>query len=320
MAHSYRYREYLVECNVGPYLHAGVLPQAVTLIQDSTNNTIRQTVDFLPICHLVDKPDSTAQVNFAVCSSGPLHYNFSDVNRLVEWIEVNSLFGAEQFVLYNHSGNWRILQPYVDYYSKLGRLQVVQWDLKEAGILNEDVFYFAQVLHENDCLLRTRLQARYVAFLDVDECMVPRGNYSSWVDIISSSASTCSEYHFRNVFFNTQLPNDDVKAKDDIIRRLSLATMLKTKASKQILPAYARSKFIAKSSVVRLVSVHYVLDRQNASTGRPCVLSPSQGLLHHYRKRKEDSRVFLTLDRFMLKHRSVIVERVSRVHRLVGTY
>ncbi len=295
-------------------------PQLVTL---SLTEDARPPANltFLPICHLVDSPDTTDQVNFAVCSSGPLHYNFSDVNRLVEWIEVNSLFGAEQFVLYNHSGNWKILQPYVDYYSKLGRLQVVQWDLTEAGIQKpvDDVYYFAQVLMENDCLLRNMFHSRYLAFLDIDEFIVPRQDgLSSWLDLVRT-CEDAFEYQFRCRFFKVEWPSDQEAVNDANVTKYDLLSLLKTKVEKKIWPVFQRSKYIVQTTQVRSVTVHQVhsfMTGYLGSGGRTCRFLPQVALLHHYRD-WQDPKPGWVVDNFMHTHRERILQRVYKTHRMV---
>ncbi len=238
----------------------------------------------------------------------------------MEWIEVNSLFGAEQFVLYNHSGNWRILQPYVDYYSKLGRLQVIQWDLTEAGIQKpvfNETHYFAQIVMENDCLLRNMFHSRYVAFLDVDEFIVPRkGGLSSWFDLLRTCRHAF-EYQFRCQFFRLQWPSDEGALKDTNVTKYNLLSLLKTKAIKQIWPVFRRSKYIVETTQVRYVSVHQVHSFMADSHGRTCSFPPEVALLHHYRNWRSPKAGW-SVDNFMHTHRERILQRVSKTHRMVA--
>jgi Glycosyltransferase family 92 len=76
---------------------------------------------------------------------------------LEEWIEFHRLVGVEKFFLYNHmsdDGHREVLRPYVEE----GTLVVRDWP-DEPG----------QVSAYHDCLDRHRDEARWIAFIDLDE-------------------------------------------------------------------------------------------------------------------------------------------------------
>ena len=44
----------------------------------------------------------------------------------------------------------------------------------------EDVHYYGQLAAANDCLYRYMYTSQYIAFIDLDELIVPRGNLTTW--------------------------------------------------------------------------------------------------------------------------------------------
>ncbi len=306
-----------MQCSVVLYGDTGAVPQVVTLVLAKANKSVIQPDAFLPICHLVDKPE-VGKLNFTVCISGPLHYfsNVSMVRQLVEWIEVNSLFGADHFVLYNHSGNGQILQPYVDYYSMLGRVELIQWDLAALGINDPktDVYYYAQILQQNDCLFRNMFRTKYIAFLDVDEFIVPRGQHSSWSDLVST-CEDAAQYLVRCLIFRRNLPSDEQAISD-----YDLLTLVKTKAENRIFPAGIRTKYIVNPLYILSVTVHHVhkfMSSISRNKSRTCTVRPEVALLHHYRNCSHWGKQGWNVDAFMHKHRQAILQRVSKTHRMV---
>lgn len=78
-----------------------------------------------------------------------------------EWIEWHRKMGVEKFYIYDNEstdGTKEVLQPYID-----------------AGIVDYTYFpgYRKQLASYDDCLERHRLEARWIAFIDLDEFIVP---------------------------------------------------------------------------------------------------------------------------------------------------
>lgn len=70
------------------------------------------------------KPDQYKYI-FSVCLS-PLYFQYGRAYELVEWIELNRILGAERFLVYNYSTAINV-QQVLDYYSKRGLAEVIQW-------------------------------------------------------------------------------------------------------------------------------------------------------------------------------------------------
>lgn len=123
--------------------------------------------------------------NFTVCLS-PLHSNYSDAWQLLETIELNRIFGAEHFFIYNVSMSQnvdRVLRSYQDVDSFV---TIVQWPIE--GI---KTWYFGQVTAISDCIYRNRNISRFVIVTDADEVIVP-AMHNNWWDMLHDVASNVS--------------------------------------------------------------------------------------------------------------------------------
>ena len=130
----------------------------------------------------------------------PLNSNFSSVAQLLQFVEVNGVFGADQFIFYNYSSS-DVLNPYFDYYVSSGKAKVIQWRLPVSA---SDVHYFAQVVSLNDCVLRAMLTSRYVASLDLDEVLLPLAAPDWWSLIQQQNGgddNSTAGWLFANTFF-----------------------------------------------------------------------------------------------------------------------
>jgi len=90
----------------------------------------------------------------------------NEAQWLKEWIEYHLVVGVDHFVLYNHqsSDNYQeVLQPYVD-------RGVV--DLQDA-VSPVELFGYAQRAHYNDCWMRYLWRTTWIAYIDIDEFIVP---------------------------------------------------------------------------------------------------------------------------------------------------
>ena len=142
-------------------------------------------------------------LSFAVCVS-PL---FGDISptKLIEFIELSQLLGADHFYMYNFSIPMEVSQI-LDYYRKIGLVSVLPFAFP-VGVRNTDVWYHGQLLANNDCLYRSMPHYDLVAFNDLDEFIVPRGGEGdiarSWREAFSSLLidDKCG-FSFQSAFFD----------------------------------------------------------------------------------------------------------------------
>lgn len=95
----------------------------------------------------------------------------NEANYLKEWIEYHHMLGVDHFLLYNDrsTDHWaEVLQPYID--SNL--IEVIQWSVPPKVPLFPDW----QTSAYKDGLYRSKGNTKWLAFIDVDEFILPKKN------------------------------------------------------------------------------------------------------------------------------------------------
>lgn len=95
----------------------------------------------------------------------------NEARYLKEWIEYHRMLGVDHFLLYNDrsTDNWEeVLKPYID--AKL--VEVIPWYKPEATPL----FPTWQVNAYKDGFARSKENTKWLAFIDIDEFIVPKKN------------------------------------------------------------------------------------------------------------------------------------------------
>ena len=216
--------------------------------------------------------------NFTLCP-GPLNSNFSSVAQLLQFVEVNGVFGADHFIFYNYSSS-EVLNPYFRYYISSGKAKVIQWKLP---VSVSDVHYFAQVVSLNDCVLRAMLTSRYVASLDLDEVLLPLTAPDWWSLIQEQNGSDNSSagYRFANTFFVPDKTNPRFE-NHVLMKQYPIAALLHTTRDNYSLPYDLRGKFLVQPEHTRNAHIH--VPKSNSGykiKGIPV----TEGILAHYRSR-----------------------------------
>ncbi|XP_047102399.1 uncharacterized protein LOC124721457 [Schistocerca piceifrons] len=203
------YQPYLIACQIPHKFHKEV-PASVSLVEklcDTATNNLRV---------IYDRPEK--KKDFAVCVKG-LDFLHEDLSvRLVEWIELLGILGADKIFFYElqvHPNISKVLR----YYEKQGRVSVTPLTLP-GGQPNvpgfQHMYLVRKVNHKrqnelipyNDCLYKNLYTYKYIALLDVDEVIMPI-NTASWrelMDIVERKSleirnETRASYNVRNVYF-----------------------------------------------------------------------------------------------------------------------
>lgn len=203
------YQPYLIACQIPRRFHKEV-PASVSLVEnacDIATNNLRV---------IYDRPEK--KKDFAVCVKG-LDFLHEDLSvRLVEWIELLGILGADKIFFYElqvHPNISKVLR----YYERQGRVSVTPLTLP-GGQPNvpgfQHLYLVRKVNHKrqnelipyNDCLYKNLYTYKYIALLDVDEVIMPI-NTASWkelMDIVERKSleirnETRASYNVRNVYF-----------------------------------------------------------------------------------------------------------------------
>ncbi len=264
-------------------------------------------------------------VEFSVCVS-PLHSKFNNASQLIEFVEVNRLFGGDRFIFYNYS-----IGPEVDrvlrHYEHTKVADVIQWGLPNVkGYFSSrlvDAHYYGQLAAINDCLYRNIYRSDFLAFIDLDEYLVPT-HFKAWNEIIEFTKGTSTKrdnqlcaFIFQNAFFRLDWQLDPKTSANDTIKRFHLTTLQVTKREHRILPHGYRSKYILDTRHADIAGIHFPWSCLNVAQDQIedslVNVDMQHGLLHHYRRwddslEKQSDGV---QDRAMHKYANDIMHRVS---------
>lgn len=204
------YQPYVIACKVPRSDWARGPPASVSLVErrcETASNNLRVTYN---------KPERKKP--FAVCVKG-LDFLHEDLSvRLIEWIELIGLLGADKIFFYElqvHPNVTKVLQ----YYQRLGRIHVTPLTLP-GGQPNVPAFQHMyltkktnhkrqnELIPYNDCLYKHMYEYEYIALLDVDEVIMPVQDMT-WHDLMSRVMpkalklrnETRASYNVRNVYF-----------------------------------------------------------------------------------------------------------------------
>ncbi|XP_044260704.1 uncharacterized protein LOC123008768 [Tribolium madens] len=193
---------YLVTCPVD--LVNGETPFSVSLVEGPCENASNN----LRIFESYFEPKK----NFVVCVKG-LFFPFDDKSqRLVEWIELLWLLGAEKIHFYEFSVHPNI-KKLLNYYENLGKVVVTPLSVAGSVSNNPKVLgkFFREKITErrlqevipyNDCLYRHLHEFKFVVLLDTDEVIIPAEN--TWVELMATLEDilpNSTSYVARNVYF-----------------------------------------------------------------------------------------------------------------------
>ncbi|KAK6634678.1 hypothetical protein RUM43_012079 [Polyplax serrata] len=205
------YQPYLIACQI-PAKFRGKVPASVSLVEKPCNNATNN------IRVIYNLSEGGRKKGFAVCVKG-LDFLHDDLSvRLVEWIELLHLLGADKVFFYQLQVHPNISKV-LNYYEGKGMVSVTPLTLP-GGQPNLPVFQHLyltkrinykrqnELIPYNDCLYKNLYTYEYVALLDVDEVIMPikSMNWSDLMKVVLPKAlkiknETRASYNFRNVYF-----------------------------------------------------------------------------------------------------------------------
>lgn len=174
---------------------------------------------------------------------------------------------------------------------------------------------FAKMSMRHDCIMREMFITKYIAFLDLDENIVPRlSTDMTWDDMILSAG--CEEDSFivaRNVLFRRDWGVDHLAKTDpEVSVTYRLLSLMTTYRDSTFFPPLFRSKYLVRPEHVVAASTHRALMPQGTL---PCILPTQVGASHHYKYREVKNNETLPVrDRTIYKYRDLLLERVARTY------
>ena len=289
----FRYEPIQIVCR----LHESNVPYAVSVVSgelEYSNNMIA----------VYDSSQNTEKAHgFGLCVQTPL-FGKQSVNRLLETIEINRMFGVSKIVMYNVSVIENVY-PLLEMYISQGVVELISWDVPTIAI-EKGLHYFGQQVSMNDCLYRMMARVRYVAFTDLDEILVPRAasNLEQLLKQLPNSTQgrKTAVFYFSNAYFPLSNDSNSPQSQHDLTIPYNI----------QRCPAIddnigVFTKYIVEAKYVQYIGVHIVFKTIN-NAGSFYV--PSKlGLMHHYRN-IADTKNCTIEDTYMLRFKSTLKKRV----------
>ncbi|XP_015518279.1 uncharacterized protein [Neodiprion pinetum] len=326
------YQPYIITCRV-PQSHHKQVPASVSLVPkacDTATNNLRV---------IYNKPPE--KKDFAVCVKG-LDFLHEDLSvRLVEWIEMITLLGADKIFFYELQVHPNISKV-LNYYEKLGKIHVTPLTLP-GGQPNVPAFqhmYLTKKMNHkrqnelipyNDCLYKHMYEYEYIALLDIDEVIMPVQD-ATWRElmdrILPKSLKIRNEsrasYNVRNVYFLDDLLHSHGWFKD--VPRYMHMLQHVYRAQNFTKPNQYVKCFHNPERVVTLHN-HFPL----ACLGSGCTSYPIEtedAQLQHYRadcvkslkKSCVEYRENSVMDTTIWRYKNKLIDRVTRTLKTLGFF
>lgn len=210
--------------------------------------------------------------NYSICVP-PLFGNI-DTYKLIEFIELNRIFGVEHFIFYDYDIKSGEVLKLLNYYSDQGLVTLIDWRLPSV-ILKNQLWYNGQLSAHNDCLYRAMSLTKYLAIIDIDEYVVPHNNkrtfHESFEDLFTPDICGLS---FDSAFYDPKFTNLTGKSTTGLV------TIDLTGRSK--LFSKVRTKVMVQPAKVFEVGIHHI-SKPASEDFQVLKVNTSVAYLHHYR-------------------------------------
>ncbi|XP_063541610.1 uncharacterized protein LOC134750379 [Cydia strobilella] len=303
-----------------PYLLACVLPADVRRLRPAAVSLVEKPCDRATNCLRVhfDEPPDHAQKEFAVCVKG-LDFQHEDLSvRLVEWIELVRLLGADKVFFYElqvHPNISKVLA----YYRARGIVESTPITLPggQPNLPGLQHVYMKKRLNNkrqmelvpyNDCLYRHMYQYRWITLLDVDEVIVPMED-PDWSSLLKRQPPGIT-YYAQNVYYLDELAGREPGAPR------YMYMLQHVHRTRNFTNPGSNVKAFHETGRVLALHNHYPL----ACIGGACSsysMSTAQVRLHHYRancarRLSEEKRLSPVRDAALWRWAGRLVPRVAR--------
>ena len=220
------------------------------------------------------------QGSLAVCVSAS--YGDVDSRRVVEWLEMQQLLGAQLVVIYNHSLSPTVSHVISQYAGTGGLVELRQ---TRAFTADDVLLHMSPVI--NDCMYRFHARFRYVAVIDVDELIVPR-HHDTLPALLQAlttdnGGAPVALFAFRNAYFFLDIPLQDLD--DDVPLSQRLSTFLVHRRRLTASPPAYSVKSVVSSAACLAMHNHYCWTYSAGLSDWTLRLdvAPRDALLHHYK-------------------------------------
>lgn len=294
--HGRIYGGFILSCPVPPWISSPLCSVTIGAVRAGV---VVQTVR-LRIRTIEPVPQRLA---FAICV--PPLFGSVSVARLVEFLEVSRVLGAEHVTMYDFELSPEV-SAVLNYYSReRGFVSVIPWKLDRS--IDEGIWYHGQLVSIQDCLYRTMASANYVAFNDIDEFMVPQTSrhWSGMLQVLDKP-KRCA-FQFKSAFFKP-VPEDSESMAQ---KELDIQTLIHFERTSNF--DRIRTKCMVKAFSIFEKGIHHVSKPIWADL-QVHPVETDVAILYHYRVCLHGMGMncgFYEQDKTMLRYRDEIVSAVN---------
>ena len=242
--------------------------------------------------------DGKPKKKYAICVKG-MDFEEDISLKLIEWIELNLILGADKIYVYTFHIHHNILKV-IDYYVSIGKMDVTPLTLvgDQPNVPSQRSLYLQRALWQkrrnelvpyNDCLYRNIYKYNFVIPIDIDEVIIPV-KHLTWsqvfIDFFAmqpnalkkyASFSVNNAYFFDNFKTNASFSNDpNSKLYHMMNHRIRSANFS--------LPGHSVKSFVATKNTKTVLN-HYTLNPLYARLKPSYLMSSSDFQMNHYKKK-----------------------------------
>ena len=282
------YKAYLLTCHI-PYSFGKIIPQAVSIIeQGSIRDTCHEPSNYLKVIY-----NHGTKKDVAVCVKGLSIVEENWSNRFIEWIELLSNLGADKIFFYE-LGVHPDIKKVLNYYVEKGIVDLTKVTLpgnQPNEMLNQHNYLKGRLLqqrpnsmlHLNDCLYRNINRYKFLAYIDIDEVIVPRDPDHTWIDllrILSDEYNDADYFKIRSTYFFEDISKYPSLSNTSANGTSNFMYMLRKLYRSK---AHLKGKSFIRTKYVKTVNCHIARECLN----RRCKFQDvdvEAAHVHHYRK------------------------------------
>lgn len=273
----------------------------------------------------IHRPQTNNPLKFAVCVK-PFYGTFPDkyIPRLIEWFEINRLFGISEFHFYNATMKEtlyfnRVLTHYKHF------VHIHQFGAGFAVKSDTEEFEAAEVLTRaalSDCIYRNYNRLEYLLVIDIDEMIIPRyhQDYTSLINTLNLSSDPYdqpSSILFVMSMFYSVYGQDD--SQPDYLHTMKYRSRIiyDNGQLRNLATSAKRTKSFINIKTCVLAFHHYCRVPISNNTEMFMLVPSSVAMLHHYRDEFKWRRVTLketpSRDDVMLQYKQYLEKPVWEV-------
>ncbi len=278
------------------YVYSCQVPRAiktilcsVKLVYSEGNHSTSEKSIVMPV---LDTQFDNRQYKFAQCVS-PLHGNMQE-KKIWEFIELSRLLGSEHITFYYAEQLSKPIQKLLRYYQFKGFATVIPWHIPNA--VNRNGSSHGHIVASLDCLYRNMKGARYLAFHDLDEIIIPH-KHGNWHDMIAAmDQDRFAGFLFKSAYFDPtqEVPQKYVNKNPQYKDHSSiLHTVMRTRYINRF-----QTKYIVKPYHVFDVGIYSII-KTTISSSKVHLVDPKRALVHRYAKcssKNQNCRTFIVDD------------------------